>query len=590
MRKKRNVVLFISHIYKKEIEDYFFEIKKQLPENYDLIFCLSDQCDKNEYYYESEKNNPNFILIDFYHYDNSKVNIGFDNDVGFHWVNPERVLEDYYIHIDDSYDDYYVIEFDVYTKNWTCIFNKIENSKMDKSDFLACNIYFTGTDSGWQFYQKHKKHNPYDKRVILSSLLCFMKISNRGLGVIVKSLGNDNITENIAELYYPTILYENNLIIDSFSKDDFFCGIEMVRHDTFSTELMFFNKEICYEEGIMYTRYKDSFGRWLLSVVDDFYKYNKLLSFTYEKGNNECELIVDKLLKNGFKSFELYNNNKFYRYANQSNLKKTLSEISFQCIIKATRDTYNPYVAKLNGKQVNIMHYNGYADNIFDLNSINTNKIHAPEELTLVTVETDEWKSPLIKQMKKSGIEVINGCIPDCGVERLNNKNLTLKIDYINNALQRVNTEYCLFLDSRDVVIFNLDDIIDKYKTYECDILFGSDPAAYPKNYQTKIEFQRQKYINSGAIIGKTQTMKEIFGKLSALRQLFGITKTIGVYLDTEMDAGDQGFIRKYVDIFNCWYNRKVIDFDFNEIIFPSVLNKPMYITNENIIAARNDD
>ena len=73
MQKKRNVVLFISHIYKKEIEDYFFEIESQLPENYKLVFCLSDESDKYDYYYESERNNPNFNLIDFYHYDNSLV-------------------------------------------------------------------------------------------------------------------------------------------------------------------------------------------------------------------------------------------------------------------------------------------------------------------------------------------------------------------------------------------------------------------------------------------------------------------------------------------------------------------------------------
>ena len=154
MRKKRNVVLFISHIYKKEIEDYFFEIKNQLPENYNLVFCLSDESDKYDYYYESEKNNPNFNLIDFYHYDNSLVNIGFDEEVNFGWVNPERVLENFYLEVDDSYDDYYVIEFDVYTKNWRVIFDRIENSKLSKSDLLACNLYINDDNSGWAFYKK----------------------------------------------------------------------------------------------------------------------------------------------------------------------------------------------------------------------------------------------------------------------------------------------------------------------------------------------------------------------------------------------------------------------------------------------------
>lgn len=594
MQKKRNVVLFISHLYKKEIEDYYFEIKSQLPENYRLVFCLSDECDKYDYYYESEKNNPNFNLIDFYHYDNSLVNIGFDEEVNFGWVNPERVLENFYLDVDNSYDDYYVIEFDVYTKNWRVIFDRIENSKLSKSDLLACNLYINDINSGWAFYKKHKKHNHEDDRTIISSSLSFIKISNRGLKLIVDSLGNDKITENIAELYYPTLIYNNNLILQSFTKDDFFSGIEMARHDTFSTEILFLNKEICHEEGVIYTRCKDCFERRLLTVDDIFYTCNKYISFSYTKNNSECDVIIDKLIQFDFKTFEIYNKNRFYAYANKFDVRKILSDIDFECIVKASVNEYKPFGAVLNGFVVNIMHYNGYANNLFDLNLINTNKLFVPENLTLITVESNESKSPLIKQLVNSGINFVNGCSDDIGIDRLNSYNLTLKIDYINNALQKVHTDYTLFLDSRDVVIFYLDDIIDKFEGYGCDLLFGSDPGPYPKNYSTKIETERYvsgipNCINSGAIIGKTATMKEIFGKLTELRKLFGIEKTVGVFWDTKMDAGDQGFIRKFADTFNCWYRRNVIDFDYKEIVFPSVLNRPMCITNENSILARNN-
>jgi hypothetical protein len=609
----------VSHNFNFEVETNYRRILLEKPDDYDIVFCLPSELQDDKYYKDRFSNGLEFhfpseleddeiygelfsddslcsIDIDFFRYDNDKVYKGCDTDLGFSWVNPCRVLESFYLECKKRYDYYYLIEFDVFTPDWKYIFNTIDCNIFRNSDLIASDIWGLADDNGWVYYKNYRKKYPDDDRQCISALLSFMRISNRGLDLIVSSL-EDKITDEIAELYYPTLLYNAGMTLSSLSKSDYYCGVEIVDKSNFDTNKHFRCESLLCEVGKLYHSLKKGFSIEAILYADDVININDVISFEYDNVKPKYGLLVDKLINHGFNYFEVYDDvyvkNNYIGHFTSKDIQAFLCSLDKRVAVKSYKHHDNPYSLTHCGENVNILHLNAYSRRLFDMGSLNTNMLSIPKDITIITLENDESKSVLIPQLRRSNIKFINAFELDEEHElpNLNSSNLIYKIDYIEKALHEVKTKYTLFLDSRDVMIFNFDDFMDKYELYGCDVLFGCDNGAYPDNVHLELENVYQgldsRHINSGTIFGLTETMLELFTKMRDIRMVLGIDKLKGVYCGSDIDAGDQGFIRKLADTFNCWYNKTVIGYDYKSSLFMSGLVATMYLNYNNEIVSK---
>ena len=140
------------------------------------------------------------------------------------------------------------------------------------------------------------------------------------------------------------------------------------------------------------------------------------------------------------------------------------------------------------------------------------------------------------------------------------------KIIEINNVLKNLgNNDLILFIDAYDVIInSNIleKEILKKFKSYNCDILLGSELNCFPKFLKSdmdKIGPQniKNKYINSGGYIGYVKDIKKIFS-WKPDNEIFDICKK----------GGDQAYFMKYY-IEN--YNKVNIKLDTKSLIFQNM-------------------
>ena len=104
-----------------------------------------------------------------------------------------------------------------------------------------------------------------------------------------------------------------------------------------------------------------------------------------------------------------------------------------------------------------------------------------------------------------------------------------LKFDFNVEIADNCKTEFLMGCDSHDVIMLGSPkEIVSKFKTFNCDLLFNSEKFFYP-NYDEKI-LQRWKrfevsvaqtelcFLNSGAWIGKTDFCKKFFSECQKIR------------------------------------------------------------------------
>lgn len=103
-----------------------------------------------------------------------------------------------------------------------------------------------------------------------------------------------------------------------------------------------------------------------------------------------------------------------------------------------------------------------------------------------------------------------------------------LKFDYIlNNDYSKF--DYLIGLDSHDVIVYrNLDNIIEIFEEFNCDLVFNAEIKFYPdldlsyfqdaKAFQTKIKETDFCYLNSGCWMGKRDFCLEFFNYCSKIK------------------------------------------------------------------------
>lgn len=168
------------------------------------------------------------------------------------------------------------------------------------------------------------------------------------------------------------------------------------------------------------------------------------------------------------------------------------------------------------GNVCKIFHFPGFrSQSKLDLmESKIATEFKVPENVQIITTVDEESieKSPLIKQLNYNKTEYINSALGKDTSDWCNRK----KIQLIYDALQSVTKEYCLILDGWDVVIVNnLMDIIEDFKSYGVKVLYNATVADFPDVKIETIPNQKEMgtfcYFNAGCCIGETETLKKIY-------------------------------------------------------------------------------
>ena len=193
-------------------------------------------------------------------------------------------------------------------------------------------------------------------------------------------------------------------------------------------------------------------------------------------------------------------------------------------------------ITNIHNRKANILHFacNTEVDFPQIKESVVNNVLICPENLTIVTMFTDRKKAVLCDQLDNNNISYINACE---NVKVLNTKGEKTK-HYIK-ALNEVTTDYVLIIDAYDCYIQSFDDIINKFNSYEKDIVYNAMQYNFPcEDIETCFDNIESPFckLNSGVLIGKTNKVIEFYNKV------------LETY-DTEPDGlpFEQYFIRKTI-------------------------------------------
>jgi hypothetical protein len=138
-------------------------------------------------------------------------------------------------------------------------------------------------------------------------------------------------------------------------------------------------------------------------------------------------------------------------------------------------------------------------------NDLKVNKL--PENMTIVTFLFGKKTFSLKNQLDNNKIEYKNFIDTKAGywMNRF-------KIKYICDYIDQIDTDYILCLDGIDTLLSeDLSTIVNKFLRFDTDILYNASIINYPELEYTEKTNSNFKYLNAGAFIGKTDSIKEFY-------------------------------------------------------------------------------
>jgi hypothetical protein len=140
-------------------------------------------------------------------------------------------------------------------------------------------------------------------------------------------------------------------------------------------------------------------------------------------------------------------------------------------------------------------------------------KLHfkKPDEVKIITFNNRNYKSLLEKNLDFLCLDYLV-----LGKEIKNWTNRQ-KIRLLRENLDQVSEEFILVLDADDVaIISSLEDIVEKFLSFECEVLFNADAFPWPTEpaymmLEEAIHDGPFRYLNSGCFFGKTKFCKNLF-------------------------------------------------------------------------------
>lgn len=201
---------------------------------------------------------------------------------------------------------------------------------------------------------------------------------------------------------------------------------------------------------------------------------------------------------------------------------------------------------------------------LLKLNNKNKNKLNL-KEATIITW-SNKNNQPLEECLNNFGINYTK-----LGTEVVDWKNID-KIKLTNKHINEIKTKYVIGLDCCDVLVLKDPNIIiEKFKKFNCKMLFNSQMTCYPKidmngkiydfvNFENEINKNKYKncYLNSGAWIGETEFCKTFFNKCEEIIKFNNFNKK-----EIYWKISDQAYIRKAFMLFE-----KEIKLDYKNEIF----------------------
>lgn len=186
-------------------------------------------------------------------------------------------------------------------------------------------------------------------------------------------------------------------------------------------------------------------------------------------------------------------------------------------------------IRSIYGNPLTLLHFPGMGKMIYQKlidYIVDNQKIIIPDNLSIISPISSNIKdtAPIHRQCEKSGVKYYNSDLVDSKPW-----NMRDKPKYICDALEKVDTEYCLVTDGNDVVFCgDASSILEEYKFYERDIIFITNTQGFPRVKVETIDGYSDDedrrtlwgdccFINAGVCIGKTAALKEFYKELDEL-------------------------------------------------------------------------
>lgn len=169
--------------------------------------------------------------------------------------------------------------------------------------------------------------------------------------------------------------------------------------------------------------------------------------------------------------------------------------------------------------------------------------------ITVLTCYNGNDTTVLFEQMSFNDIPCINimdhmSCV-DLDIPFTDDMNV-LYTNFINNALERVNTEYVVYIQNPNTLVKSFKGLSDEYGWNGCCIMFSVKKKDVGLLSTTVKEDGYM--IDTSVTFGKTVYMKEFFAKLSVLRDKLSICHHMEKYEQGLVNTGMNGFVRRFVD------------------------------------------
>lgn len=183
------------------------------------------------------------------------------------------------------------------------------------------------------------------------------------------------------------------------------------------------------------------------------------------------------------------------------------------------------------------------------------------DNLTIYSTWTDEEKCCLLQECNRNNV-IIHNIVPN-DYDNTQKWYMPNKIKFFIEQLEKCTTDYVLFLDGYDVLITHLDDIIEKFKSFNSKIVFNTSCNNYP-NIHIDTVYNRKnmgtyRYFNAGCCIGYKDDLLKFY------------KETLN-YITVDNPLNSEQLIMRYAyKKYSNDKNQNFIKLDYNSIIFQSM-------------------
>lgn len=204
---KKTCILFVAHSFDGGTMHIFRDIKKQIDryKNLKIVFCTP--------FFNRTNDALDEVGCEVFFYDNKDVISKYSNVL----FNPSFVMEKYYYEKDNTYDFYWLYEYDVmYTGDFAQFIDYTNDNC--KSDLLGSYIRNYEENPEWHhwFFNPNMEKYKFDSHIM--ACLSIYRLSNAALKCYME-YERDDFKATLYEYAMPTILYENGFTLQDLSGD-----------------------------------------------------------------------------------------------------------------------------------------------------------------------------------------------------------------------------------------------------------------------------------------------------------------------------------------------------------------------------------